>query len=251
MDQDLLDLGSLVPVSQLLELVHEGDNLHDLPVRALSEVVVEPELTDGVYGAELCEPVERLRKRADDQSIILGLHEAAEVVNEDNVEVGHGLIVTYCPLTRKLVDITPMTMTLFSVELEEVQQHRQLWLGLSTAAQTYTGDRSEEAKHVIWVCNDEVAGIASIVPDMKKVGADNIYWRLRAMAIAPLHRGTGKGDEFLQAVIDFAKRKGCYPLYGASKESSRQLYERFGAIISEKPYDIADQGLHVDFVFAD
>lgn len=144
-----------------------------------------------------------------------------------------------------------MTMTLFSVDLDEVQQHRQLWLGLSAAAPSYAGDKSDEAKHVIWVWDDKVAGIASIVPDMKKVGADNIYWRLRAMAIDPAHRGNGKGDEFLKAVLDFAKRKNMYPLYGASRESSRQLYEKFGAIISEKPYDIADQGLHVDFVFAD
>jgi GNAT superfamily N-acetyltransferase len=160
-------------------------------------------------------------------------------------------MVSHHRLYRKIVDITPMTMTLFSVEFEEVQQHRQLWLGLSAANQTYTGDKSEEAKHIIWVCEDKIAGIASIVPDMKKVGADNIYWRLRAMAIDPLHKGTGKGDEFLQEVLAFAKRKGRYPLYGASRENSTQLYEKLGAIIAEKPYDIADQGLHVDFVFAD
>jgi len=142
-------------------------------------------------------------------------------------------------------------MALFSVELSEVQLYRRRWLGFSDDAPLYTGDTSDAAKHIIWVHDDRVAGIASIVPDMKKVGADNINWRLRAMAIDPIHRGSGKSDEFLKAIVNFAKDRNVYPLYGASKESSRRVYEDQGAIIIEKPYAIGDKGLHLDFVFAD
>lgn len=144
-----------------------------------------------------------------------------------------------------------MTLTLFSVDLDEVQRYRQLWLDPLAFVTVHNGDLADKAKHLIWVCDDEVAGIASIVPDMKKVGADNINWRLRAIAIEPARRREGKGEEFLLGILAFAKRKNRYPLYGASRADSIALYEKLGAVICDKPYELADQGLHVDFVFAD
>lgn len=143
-----------------------------------------------------------------------------------------------------------MTIALFSVDLDEVMQYRQDWLGFSTATPNYTGDQSEEAKHLVWIFGDKVAGIASIVPDMKKVGPDNIQWRLRAMAIHPEHRGNGKSEEFLQAVLAFAKKRGVYPLYGSGRLGTTALYEKLGAIVCENSYEIAGHGPHVDFVFA-
>lgn len=143
-----------------------------------------------------------------------------------------------------------MTMTLFAVDFDEVKKHRQLWLDQSSTSVAYSADLDEDAKHLVWIYNDQIAGIASIVPDMKKVGADNINWRLRGMAIDPTYRGNGKGEEFLQAVLDFAKKKNIYPLYGAARQDSTQMYEKLGAIICHKTYEIGDQGSHVDFIFA-
>lgn len=143
-----------------------------------------------------------------------------------------------------------MTMTLFAADFDEIKKYRQLWLGRAAGELIYDADSDERAKHLIWIYGDRVAGIASIVPDMKKVGADNINWRLRGMAIDPMYRGNGKGEDFLQAVVNFAKKKSLYPLYGAVRQDATEMYRNLGAIISEKSYDIGGQGAHVDFVFA-
>lgn len=143
-----------------------------------------------------------------------------------------------------------MALTLFAVDFDEVEKHRHNWLNSASGSPVYVGDRSPEAKHLIWIYGDEVAGIASIVPDMKKVGADNINWRLRAMTIAPAHRGNGRGEEFLHSVINFAKKKNVYPFYGSCKEGATGMYKGLGAIVCPKTYEINDQGLHVDFIFA-
>lgn len=144
-----------------------------------------------------------------------------------------------------------MDLHLFSVDLDEVMQYRKLWLGSGIdRSPIYDGDRSDGAKHLIWIQGDKVAGIASIVPDMKKVGADNILWRLRAISIDPELRGKGVSEYFVKAVIAFAKRRNMYPVYGSSRINETTLYESLGAIVCENSYELNGMGSHVDFVFA-
>lgn len=88
----MLDLGCGAKERPLLQLVHDGHDVGDVPLVILTEVVVKPELTDGVLLGEGLQPLEPGLLGTQDvrESRLL---EVSEVIDENDVEVSHGFMV--------------------------------------------------------------------------------------------------------------------------------------------------------------
>jgi GNAT superfamily N-acetyltransferase len=89
-----------------------------------------------------------------------------------------------------------------------------------------------EASGIRFVIEEEGSIVAwAYLFIMKTERHDEPYGVMENIYVEQEHRGKGYGKQIVQAIIDEAKKQGCYKLLGQSRYSAEyvhKMYEKFG-----------------------
>ncbi len=96
-------------------------------------------------------------------------------------------------------------------------RHALLHASEPVEAARYGADAGEGAMHLALKDDDAVLAVVSLLPERR--GGRGEMWRLRGLAVAPEHQGTGLGSKLVKAVATIAGERGgglwCEPPAGA------------------------------------
>lgn len=115
----------------------------------------------------------------------------------------------------------------------------------SLAEMNYPGDQDAETIHLGAFDGEALIGVASLYhePFPRDPGPDD--WRLRGMAVAESHRGSGAGSELLRACGQHIRDRGGRRIWCNARTPAQGFYERFGFVTCGEMFDLVAIGPHV------
>ena len=90
-----------------------------------------------------------------------------------------------------------------------------------------------------------VVGSAVVSPEPCGWQPGRPAWRLRGMATAPGHRGSGIGGRVLRAALDHARAHGAEVVWCNARTPARRFYERAGFVAVGEEFEEPLIGPHV------
>ena len=109
----------------------------------------------------------------------------------------------------------------------------------------FAGDDHPDAGHFAAVVGGETAGVVSVTPEPRPGDDLPGQWRLRGMATADGHRGTGVGSKLVAAAVEHCRGRGGRVVWCNARTSAAGFYERHGFARVGGEFELPDVGPHV------
>ena len=123
--------------------------------------------------------------------------------------------------------------------LEQTRGLRQAVLRPHQTLEQVAAGEGEDAFAVGAFDGAQLVAVGFVLPDGEP-GA----WRIRGMATVPAARGAGAGTAVLQALLEYAIRRGAQRIWCNARSSARSLYERAGLSVASEEFELAEIGPH-------
>ena len=140
----------------------------------------------------------------------------------------------------------PGSVTVRAVSASEVRplRHAVLRTGRPLSAGNFSGDDEPTTRHFGAYQDGALLGVASVyraeLPEQPGVPAI----QLRGMAVAPDLRGSGIGQQLIQACVDFTRDNGVGLLWCNARLTALEFYRKLGFEIIGGEFEIPDVGPH-------
>lgn len=144
-----------------------------------------------------------------------------------------------------------MSVAIGPADLTAVLPFRQSLLRPMQSIETcvFDGDEAPDADHLVARIDDEVVGVASVVPSARPGGPGDGR-RIRMVGVVPDHRGDGIGVELTAACVGRAVVRGASEVWLSSRSHLVGWYRAMGFDVVGPEYDKPPVGPHVDLVLS-
>jgi len=139
--------------------------------------------------------------------------------------------------------MTDWRVELIPVERTRPLRKRVLRPSFSEQQLVFPGDGTESTFHVGTLIGDEVAGIMTVMRDPQP-GIDKPAWRIRGMATAPEHQGSGFGRAMIEHGCAEAWARDRDAIWCNAREIAFGFYEKLGFVKVGGLFEIDDIGVH-------
>ena len=112
-------------------------------------------------------------------------------------------------------------------------------------AMAFAGDDHADAGHFAARLDGGIVGVVSVTPEPRANDDAPGQWRLRGMATAAGHRGSGVGSKLVAAVIEHCRGRGGRVVWCNARTTAAGFYERHGFRRVGGEFELPDIGPHV------
>lgn len=135
------------------------------------------------------------------------------------------------------------TVGLITAERTRPLRKRVLRPNFSEPQLVFPGDEQDSTFHVGTLINDEVVGIMTVMRDPHPMTRDPA-WRIRGMATAPEHQGSGFGRAMIEHGCREAWSRSNDAIWCNAREIAFGFYEKLGFTMVGELFEIDDIGVH-------